>query len=62
MSISTKQLVKLILLARTEIYYKGKTQAGVRRTIENHIYLIGYSKLERQRIASAIIEKAIEMV
>jgi hypothetical protein len=59
---STDQLFKLIQLARTDIYYKGKTQACVRRTIENHIYLIGYSKLEQQRIASAIIEKAIEMI
>ena len=59
---STDQLFKLIQLARTEIYHKGKAQAGVRHTIENHIYLNSLSKLERRRIASAIIEKAIEMI
>jgi hypothetical protein len=29
--VSTAQLYKLIQLARTEIYRKGKTQTGVRR-------------------------------
>ena len=58
---STDQLFRLIQLARAQIYRKGKDQAGVRRTIENHIYLNSLSKQERQRIASAIVEKAIEM-
>ena len=58
---STDQLFKLIQFARTAIYRKGKDQAGVRRTIENHNYLNSLPKQERRRIASAIIEKAIEM-
>ena len=58
---STDQLYKLIQLARTAIYRKGKDQAGVRRTVENHIYLNSLSKEEKRRIASAIVEKAIEM-
>ena len=58
---STDQLNKLIQFARSEIYRKGKDQAGVRRTIENHIYLNSLSNQERRRIASAIVEKAIEM-
>jgi hypothetical protein len=59
---STDQLNKLIQFARSEIYRKGKDQAGVRRTIENHIYLNSLSNQERRRIASAIVEKAIEMM
>ena len=59
---STAQLFKLIQLARTEIYRKGRQQAGVLRMLENHIQLAGYPKLERQRIASEILSKAIEMV
>ena len=59
---STAQLFKLIQLARTEIYRKGRQQAGVLRMLENHIHLAGYPKLERQRIASEILSKAIEMV
>ena len=59
---STDQLNKLIQFARSEIYRKGKDQAGVRRTIENHIYLNSLSNQERRRIASAIVEKAIEMI
>jgi hypothetical protein len=60
--VSTTQLFKLIQLARTEIYRKGKDQSGVRRMLENHIHLAGYPKLERQRIASEILSKAIETV
>jgi hypothetical protein len=59
---STAQMFKLIQLARTETYRKGKDQTCVRRTLENHIYLTGYPKLERQRIASEILSKAIETV
>jgi hypothetical protein len=59
---STDQLNKLIQFARSEIYRKGKDQAGVRRAIENHIYLNSLSNQERRRIASAIVEKAIEMM
>jgi hypothetical protein len=59
---STAQLFKLIQLARTDIYRKGKDQAGVRRMLENHIHLASYPKLERQRIASKILSKAIETV
>ena len=59
---STAQLFRLIQLARTEIYRKGKDQTCVRRTLENHIHLAGYPKLERQRFASEILSKAIETV
>ena len=59
---STAQLFQLIRLARTETYRKGKGQTYVRRTLENHIHLAGYPKLERQRIASEILSKAIETV
>jgi hypothetical protein len=58
--VSTAQLFKLIQRARTEIYRKGRDQAGVRRMLENHIYLASCPKLERQRIASEILSKAIE--
>jgi hypothetical protein len=59
---STDQLLKLIQLARTEIYRKGRGQVGVRRMLENHIHLVGYTELERQRIAKEILGKAIETV
>ena len=59
---STAELFKLIQLARTEIYRKGKQQAGVRRMLENHIYLASYPELERQRAAREILSKAIETI
>jgi len=59
---STTQLFKLVQRARTDIYRRGKDQAGVQRMLENHIYLTGYAKLERQRIASEILSKAIETI
>ena len=58
---NTDQLYELIQLARTAIYRKGKDQAGVRRMLENHTYLDSLSKEDKRRIASVIVEKAIEM-
>lgn len=53
---------QLVQLARTEIYRKGRGQLGVRRMLEKHIPLAGYSELERKRVAREILSKAIETV